>query len=139
MKRLILTLAIVLGLAGMVRAQTSEVMPDPAIEGVIRNQIEAFQADDFETAFTYASPMIRGIFGSADRFGAMVQQGYPMVHRPRDLKFLELRSINGQVWQKVLVRDASGAFHALDYQMIPTESGWQINGVQLLKAPQLGA
>ena len=42
-------------------------------------------------AFDYASPTIRGIFGSPDRFGAMVQQGYPMVYRPSEVRYLERR------------------------------------------------
>ena len=49
------------------------------IEKVISNQIDAFLADDFETAFTYASPMIKDIFGTPEKFGQMVRQGYPMV------------------------------------------------------------
>jgi len=138
MTRLILIVTMVLGLAGAVRAQT-EVTPDPAIEGVIQGQIDAFLADDFGAAFEYASPNIKTIFGSVDRFAAMVKQGYPMVHRPREVQFLELREINGALWQKILVRDGAGVYHALDYQMIETENGWQINGVQLLRAPQVGA
>jgi len=138
MGRIILILTMVLGLAGMARAQ-AEMIPDRAIEGVIQGQIDAFLADDFATAFEYASPNIKMIFGSVDRFAAMVRQGYPMVYRPRAVTFLELREIDGDLWQKVLVRDAAGVYHALDYQMIQTETGWQINGVQLLQAPQLGA
>jgi hypothetical protein len=32
-----------------------------------------------------------------------------------------------------------GRTHTLDYQMIETSEGWQINGVQLLKSEGLGA
>ena len=38
----------------------------------------AFKAVDFAQAFTYA-PNIKGMFGTADRFGMMVRNGYPMV------------------------------------------------------------
>jgi hypothetical protein len=55
---------------------------NPAIETTIQNQLNAFIADDFATAFTFASPNIKGIFGTPENFGAMVTQGYPMVHRP---------------------------------------------------------
>ncbi|MFN3938337.1 MAG: DUF4864 domain-containing protein [Gemmobacter sp.] len=112
---------------------------DLAIERVIRDQMTAFQADDFETAFTYASPAIKGIFGTPERFGQMVRQGYPMVHRPAEVRFLDLREIAGRLWQRVIVRDAEGRLHFLDYQMIETENGWQINGVQILRAPAAGA
>ncbi|MDO9524285.1 MAG: DUF4864 domain-containing protein [Gemmobacter sp.] len=120
-------------LAGPVVAQ------ETAIQGVISGQVTAFLADDYTRAFDYASPTIKNMFGTAERFGQMVQQGYPMVHRPKDMKFLELRDVSGRLWQKVMVTDAAGALHFLDYQMIETADGWQINAVQLLAAPQVGA
>lgn len=112
---------------------------DGAIPNVIQNQIDAFLEDDFATAFTYASPAIKQLFGTPDRFGLMVRQGYPMVWRPADVQFLEQEPRGGAVHQKVLITDGDGVPHVLDYQMIPTESGWQINGVTILQAPPLGA
>lgn len=106
----------------------------PAITGVIGAQIEAFQADDFGEAFTHASPGIQDIFGTSERFGTMVRQGYPMVWRPSEVRYLELREIAGNLWQRVMVTDQVGRIHLLDYQMIETENGWKINGVQLLDA-----
>jgi hypothetical protein len=41
--------------------------------------------------------------------------------------------------QRVEVIDQSGTAHYLGYQMIETENGWRINGVQILRAPQVGA
>lgn len=112
---------------------------DAQIQSIIERQLQAFQADDFATAFTFASPNIKGIFGTPENFGAMVTQGYPMVHRPGAVKMLELREVSGQTWQKVMITDQMGRTHLLDYQMIETPEGWQINGVQLLKAEGLGA
>ena len=54
---------------------------------MISKQIEAFKADDFDTAFSFASPMIQRMFGSASTFGEMVQNGYPMVWRPAEVRF----------------------------------------------------
>ncbi|MEM6637093.1 MAG: DUF4864 domain-containing protein [Pseudomonadota bacterium] len=112
---------------------------NPSIEGTIQRQLEAFQADDFVTAFTFASPSIRQMFGTPERFGQMVRNGYPMVWRPAEVEYLELREIRGALWQKVLIRDGEGRFHTLDYQMIPTEGGWQINGVTVVRQPDVGA
>ncbi len=118
----------------------SDILPsEPDIERTIQSQIEAFKSDDFSTAFTFASRSIQSIFGSPERFGSMVQNGYPMVWRPTEMKFLELRNEGGRLWQKVMVRDRSGALHVLDYQMIETDQGWRINGVQLLETPDVGA
>lgn len=110
-----------------------------AIEGVIGGQLEAFNNRDVSEAWQYASPNIKRLFGNPGNFGMMVQQGYPMVWNNADVRFLELRDVAGNLWQKVMVRDAQGGLHILDYQMIETSDGWQINGVQLLPAPDVGA
>lgn len=110
-----------------------------AIANVIGSQLEAFNDRDVEEAWQYASPNIKRLFGNPGNFGMMVQQGYPMVWDNADVRFLELRDIAGNFWQKVMVRDAQGGLHILDYQMIETADGWQINGVQLLPAPDVGA
>ncbi len=129
--------ALVLGIlfaAMPVAAQDAE-----AIEGVIGSQLQAFNDRDVAEAWQYASPNIQRLFGDPGNFGMMVQRGYPMVWDNADVRFLELREISGAQWQKVMIRDANGGLHVLDYQMIETPTGWQINGVQLLPAPDVGA
>ena len=108
------------------------------IEDTIRSQIDALMADDFARAFTFASPNIKGIFGTPENFGAMVKEGYPMVYRPAQVEMGELREIAGNLWQRVRVVDQAGAAWYLDYMMIETAEGWQINAVQLLPAPDVG-
>jgi len=108
------------------------------ITDVIRSQVEAFQADDLERAFSFASPMIKGMFGNPERFGAMVERGYPMVWRPADVMFGPLRTINGRNVQIVFFTDQSGRVFEASYEMIETADGWQINGVRL-KDAGLGA
>ena len=118
-------------------------LPAAAQEGPIRetiqSQIEAFQADDFARAFTFASPNIKGLFRTPENFGAMVKNGYPMVYRPADVEMLELREIAGNLWQRVRITDQAGAGWFLDYMMVETPEGWQINAVQILPAPDVGA
>lgn len=109
------------------------------IQSTIEQQIEALQADDFATAFTFASPTIQGLFGTPENFGMMVQQGYPMVYRPAEVQMLDLRDISGRLYQRVLIRDAEGRGFVLDYQMIETPEGWKINGVDMAQQPDLGA
>jgi Domain of unknown function (DUF4864) len=129
-----LLFAIVLALVTGASASAQE---EP-IQKTIQSQIDAFLADDFATAFSYASPNIKGIFGTAENFGAMVKNGYPMVHRPAQVEMQELREIAGNLWQRVRVTDQSGRAHLLDYMMVETPEGWQINAVQLLPAPDVG-
>ncbi|SFS21752.1 DUF4864 domain-containing protein [Yoonia litorea] len=110
-----------------------------AIEDVIGSQLEAFNDRDVPSAWQYASPNIKRLFGNPGNFGMMVQQGYPMVWDNAEVRFLELRDINGFLWQKIMLRDKTGNLHVLDYQMVQTADGWQINGVRLLPMPDVGA
>lgn len=102
------------------------------IRGTISSQFEAFKVDDFAQAFTFASPALRNYFRTPENFGQMVTQGYPMVWRPADVSFLELREVDGYLTQKVLITDEKGVFHVLDYRMVETPDGWRIAGVQIL-------
>ncbi len=118
----------------MVRAQDAG-----PIQTVISDQMAAFVARDLDRAFSHASPTIKGFFGNSAAFGAMVERGYPMVWDNSDIRFLDLREVEGRLWQQVMVRDAFGGLHMLDYWMVETAAGWQINAVQLLPAPDVGA
>ena len=107
--------------------------PQPQIQTVIENQIAAFKVDNFAVAFSYASPSIQSMFGTAENFGVMVQRGYPMVWRPAEVQFLDLRKMSGDFWQQVLIRDQAGVRHMVLYRMQKGPDGWRINGVQLGK------
>jgi hypothetical protein len=133
--RLVVLMAILALCAAPARAQD----PAEAIRGVISDQIAAFEADDFTKAFEFASPTIRQLFGDPDNFGRMVRDGYPMVWRRSGLRFSGLAEREGRLVQGVLVTDQAGALHVLEYEMVPGEAGWQINGVRLLRAGDAGA
>ncbi len=122
--------------AGTAPAQNN---PQAGIEETINGQIEAFKVDDFTSAFEFASPAIQQIFGSAGRFGEMVQQGFPMVQAPAQLRFFELKQRPGRMLQTVMIQDQQGVFHMLEYEMIMAGGSWQINGVRLLAQPEVGA
>lgn len=126
---LVLGAVLALGLAVGAQAQQAE------IEGTIRSQIEAFKADDFDTAFGYATPRLQQLFQTPQNFQRMVTQGYPMVWRPAEVRYLELSQRDGAFWQKVEIVDQAGQLHLLGYLMEQTPAGWRIAGVQFLKAP----
>lgn len=107
---------------------------DDAARQVISDQLDAFQQDDFDTAFTYASPMIQGIFGSSERFGQMVRNGYPMVWRPAEVEFLGERAEGDALMQDVLIQGADGVYYELEYEMIQGPGGWKINGVRVKRS-----
>ena len=108
------------------------------IRAVIDNQIAAFQIDDFETAFGFASPEIRQIFRTPETFGQMVRDGYPMVYRPRSYAFTELRNLSGLYQQYLQIEGPDGFVYIAEYSMVETELGWKISGVRIFRTPQVG-
>lgn len=132
MKPLIAAFLGLLLLTGPVRAM------DNPMRQTIMAQLDAFQIDDFETAFTYASPNIRAIFRDAERFGSMVRNGYPMVWRPMAVQFGSDRMENGRRVQIVYLTDQQGRIFEAAYEMIDAGGTWQINGVAIREA-DLGA
>ncbi len=124
-------------LAGASAALADE--PDATIRGVISGQIEAFRADDVDTAFEFASPTIQGMFGTPGNFGRMVREGYPMVWRPADVRFSRLGERGGRPVQGVLLTDGAGRVHVLDYEMIEVDGVWRINGVRFRDPDGAGA
>ncbi|MEO0749859.1 MAG: DUF4864 domain-containing protein [Pseudomonadota bacterium] len=113
---------------------TGAVKANDDVKSVISSQIDAFLQDDFVTAFDFASPMIQGMFGTPERFGNMVRNGYPMVWRPADVEFLSTDERGGALIQNVMIKDAGGKLFLLEYEMIETEKGWLINGVRVQEA-----
>lgn len=135
MRRSLLFVAAFVVLTGQGAAQDA----GDGIKGVIAAQIEAFERDDLEEAFGYASSTIRTLFGTPDRFGEMVEQGYPMVRKPSSVRFGSTSTRNGREYQTVVFQDSAGHFHALEYEMVPSGSGWKINGVRFVPMPDVGA
>ena len=133
MRGQILGLLLSVFLAGGVLAQARD------IESTIDRQLQAFSVDDFETAFTFASPNLQRLFQTPSNFQRMVVQGYPMVWRFREVDFLELTERSGALWQRVRIVDAQGMTHILDYRMLETPTGCRINGVQILDAADFSA
>ncbi|RLJ51672.1 uncharacterized protein DUF4864 [Litoreibacter meonggei] len=133
--RVLLAIVAAVFVAGSAMAEE----PSAGIENTIQSQVDAFLAEDTATAFSYASPNLKRLFGTPERFGTMVQSGYPMVWAPAEVRFLELRRQGELLFQKVLFVDKNGAPHVLEYKMMQTAQGWVIDGVQYLVAPPVGA
>ena len=150
MRRLIATvLGVLLALPAMAQEVTTPAPPPSAtdapadvsglsLEDVISRQLGAFTARDVDLAWTFASPMIQGLFGNPRNFGSMVSQGYPMVWDNSAARFVGSREEGGRIYQQVMVQDTNGALHMLEYAMIQTPQGWKIDGVSLLPAPDVG-
>jgi len=111
-----------------------------AIQSVIRAQLEAFQRDDGNTAFSFAAPIIQQKFGDSGRFLTMVKRGYDPVYRPTATEFREIELEDGWGHQKVLFVDREGVAWMAHYSMERQADGrWRIAGVRLERLPDLSA
>jgi len=100
-----------------------------AIRRTIEGQIEAFEADDADLAFSFASPSIRERFGDASRFIAMVRRGYRPVYRPREVEFTELLDVRGRPTQSLTVIGPDNEVFNAYYVMQRQDDGsWRISG-----------
>lgn len=135
--RILGLLGLLFGLAVTAEAQPSLSAADrAAIRATIESQVEAFRRDDGEAAFGYASPAIRGMFGTSEIFMDMVRQGYQPVYRPRVFDFAEIVTLHGQVTQKVHVVGPDGRRVIAYYPMTQLPDGsWRIDGCYL-QAPE---
>lgn len=132
---------------GMVLAAMMVLCPKPAgaidasdadrgaFRAIIAGQIDAFRRDDGTAAFSYASPMIRSIFGTSDAFVDMVKRGYMPVYRPQRVEFGEVTDELGAPTQRVHVIGPDGTHWTALYAMERQPDGsWRISSVVLIRS-----
>ena len=103
-----------------------------AIRNVIQAQLDAFQADDAERAFSFASPSIQQHFGNAKTFMAMIIKGYQPVYRPKAVFFQDIVMLEDTPAQRILLMDAKGTPVMAVYPMKQQPDGsWRIDGCYL--------
>lgn len=106
---------------------------EAAIAAVIRQQLDAFQADDAERAFSFASPGVREQFQTAERFMGLVRSRYEPVYRPQSVEFGDLEWVRGSPVQAVTVLGPAGAWTTAYYQMErQADDSWRISGCVLV-------
>ena len=142
LKRLFILLNVVVQLlpvstqAGYVRVKELPQVDRAAIRQVIKAQIAAFQKDDANLAFSYASPLIQYKFGSAENFVNMVKTAYPSVYRPRDVQFRELKmTFDGPVQTVFFFGPSGDAVLGLYLMQKQKDGNWKTNGCELTPAP----
>ena len=133
---LVLALAVITGMPKSGAGQTATDAADrAAIEDIIRDQVAAFKRDDGTTAFSYASPNIQSIFGTAEVFMRMVRQGYQPVYRPQVFEFRELVMVGLALTQKVFVIGPDGLpYHAPYIMERQADGSWRIDGCYLTQS-----
>jgi len=102
---------------------------------VVQAQLDAFAADDAPRAFSLAAPRLREVFGSADRFMAMVRSSYPVVYRPASVAFLVPEWLDRELIQGVHFTDGQGGLWLAIYRLQrQRDNSWRINGCELVES-----
>ena len=105
------------------------------IMSVVSAQLQAFQDDDFEKAYSYASPTIKTIFPDYKKFRDMVVGQYQAVYRPKSINIGSVSTEGGVPFLEVYLVDPDGIFVTAIYSMQQQENGsWLINGCFLSQA-----
>jgi hypothetical protein len=109
--------------------------PVDTAQAIIQNQITAFLNDDAKTAYSFASPTIRGKFPNETAFFDMVKKGYAPVYRPGNFAFGRSKVEGDMVVQEVLISGPDGKDWTALYQLLKQPDGsYKINGVHMVRA-----
>lgn len=108
-----------------------------AIQTVVAKQMKAFRLEDDEAAFSLASPGVRRVFESANKFMEMVRTEYGAVYRSRSYRFLRPAMLDGEPVQPVEVIALDGAVSIAAFSMErQADRTWRISGCWLLESKQ---
>lgn len=131
--RLFSAIALTVGLAtAPANAQSSD---EQQAQDIVTRQLEAFLAGDFAQAYSYASPDIRQIFPTLDRFMSMVRNGYLPVLRPGNYAFGQMeRLADGRIVWDVLIAAPDGSDYTAAYFLEQQADGtWKVDAVTMRK------
>jgi Domain of unknown function (DUF4864) len=112
-----------------------------AIQETISGQLEAFKADDGVKAYSYAAPIVTGVFPTVEIFMGMVKRGYDPIYRNTKYGFGSVVTDNlGRPAQHVTITAADGKRYEAIYAMEKQKDGsWKIAGVQMVEIPGVNA
>ncbi|BAZ45708.1 hypothetical protein NIES4102_27340 [Chondrocystis sp. NIES-4102] len=102
------------------------------IRQLIEKQLQAFQQDDPQTAFSLTSPTIQRKFNCTD-FMAMISNNYHAILKPRSIMFRGFTLVNDFPALVAMIMDQDGSLiqgifvvqHQRDYS-------WRIHGYELV-------
>jgi Domain of unknown function (DUF4864) len=95
-----------------------------AFQAVISGQLDAFKTEDYQTAYSYAAPIVKGVFPNVDTFMAMVKRGYGPIYKNSKYVFTELKTDTlGRPAQHVIITASDGKrYEAVYAQMVEIPS-----------------
>ena len=98
---------------------------------VVNDQLAAFRADDFSSAYRQASTSVQQKF-TLPQFEAMVRRNYVEMARARRVEFGTVQMEGGTALLEVFFFASDGGARVFVYSIISEGGGWKIGGVEEL-------
>ena len=122
------------GAAFFVTHQVRERAPVPApreLFAIVNQQLAAFRADDFPSAYRQATTGVQQKFTLA-QFEAMVRRDYAEMANAQRVEFGSVNIEGGTALVQVFFVTRDGSVRVFLYSLLAEEEGWRIGGVEEL-------
>ena len=103
-----------------------------ALFAVVNDQVSAFRAADYASAYAYAANGMQQKF-TLPQFEQMVRRNYPHIAQARRVEFGDVRLDGGTATVEVFFFKADGAMRAFLYSLTAERESWKISGVEELQ------
>lgn len=113
--------------------------PAPApreLYSVVNNQLTAFRADDFRSAYRYASSGVQQRF-TPKQFEAMIRANYADMARASRVEFGTIQVRGASAVVQVFCFAPNGTVRSLLFSMLVEENAWKIGGVEEVRVPSV--
>lgn len=122
------------GVAFLITARVRERVATPTpheLFAVVSDQLAAFRADDFGSAYRQATSGVQQKF-TLPQFEAMVRRDYAEMARAQRVEFGSVRIEGSTALVEVLFVGNDGAVRIFLYSLISEREGWKVGGVEAL-------
>lgn len=139
-KRILMSLGLLLAMAGPALAQTTDPAPDDW-QAVIKGQIAAFHAGDGAKALSFASAQFRDGFDDPQAFlSAVAAWGYAPILTSRSESYGKFTLVApDEVVQSVTILGPDMVVYLALYDLQKEVDGWRVKAVQMSKTGGMGA
>lgn len=102
---------------------------------IVNNQVAAFRADDFRSAYRQASSGVQQKF-TLPQFEAMIRKDYGALAAAHRIEFGNARMEGGTALLEVFFFDDDGSARLFLYNLLAEGAGWKIGGVEEISLPR---
>lgn len=125
---------------GISASSASESADSEAFQKIIKQQMNAFAADNAAEAFSFATNNLKRQFQTPEFFLEMVRRGYQPVYRPKSVTFGLSKVTDIGPTQEVYVTGPKGKNWLAVYSFEKQQDGsWRISGCYLKEADGFAA